>query len=238
MSEQPTARTARIAGVLYLLMGVTAPFSLIYVPRALIVRGDAAATAHNVLASETLLRLGIVGELFSATMSIFAMLALYRLLSGVNKSLATLMVILGSLVSVPISFLNVVSEMAALTLLRDAHVFAAFNQSQLDALAFLLLRMHGQGVTVVAIFWGLWLFPFGLSVMRSGFIPRILGILLIVNGFAYVVAGLTSLLLPAYAGVVSRWALIPETGELWILLWLLIKGVRHESDRLPPLRVA
>ena len=84
------------------------------------------------------------------------------------------------------------------------------------------------------IFWGLWLFPFGLLVMRSGFIPRILGLLLIINGIAYVVASLTSLLAPAYAGVVNRIALLPETGELWVMLWLLIKGVREQ----PPVAAA
>jgi hypothetical protein len=121
---------------------------------------------------------------------------------------------------------NEVNNIAALILFRGADFLSVFDKPQLDALGMLFLRLRGQGLVVNEIFWGLWLFPFGLLVMRSGFIPRILGVLLIVNGFAYLVASLTSLLLPAYAGVVNQLLLIPETGELWVMLWLLIKGVR------------
>jgi hypothetical protein len=130
------------------------------------------------------------------------------------------------LISVAIGFVNEVNNIAALILFRGAEFLSAFDKPQLDALGMLFLRLRGRGLVVNALFWGLWLFPFGLLVMRSGFIPRILGILLIINGFAYVLASLTSLLAPAYAAVVNRFAFIPETGELWIMLWLLIKGVR------------
>jgi hypothetical protein len=222
---QPTNETARIAGAWYVLLGVTAPFSLIYIPRTLIARGNATATANNILAHEMLFRAGIVAELGSAVITIFLVMALYRLLSGVDKVQAALLVILGAVVSAPISFLNVVSELGALTLLRGAAFLSVFDKPQLEALALFFLGLHFQGLVVIQIFWGLWLFPFGVLVMRSGFLPRILGVLLIVNGFAYLVATLTSLLVPSYAGVVSRYAMIPETGEVWIMLWLLIKGV-------------
>jgi Domain of unknown function (DUF4386) len=225
---EPTDKTARFAGALYVLLGVSAPLSLIYIPRALIVRGDAAATASRILASEPLFRMGIVSELMTATVTIFLVMALYRLFNGVNKMQASLMVILGALVSAPISFLNVVNEIAALTLLKNPGFLSVFDQRQLEALALFFLGLHGHGLVVVEIFWGLWLFPFGLLVMRSGFLPRVLGVLLIINGFAYLVASLTGLLLPEYTAAVNRWALIPETGELWIMLWLLIKGARVE----------
>ncbi len=235
----PTSKAARIAGAWYVSMVVTAPFSLIYVPRTLIVRGNATATASKILGAEMVFRLGIVCELITAIISIFLVMALYRLLEGVDKTQAWMMVILGALVSAPISFLNVTNEMAALILLRGADFLSVFNKSQLEALAMLFLRLHGQGLIVVQIFWGLWLFPFGVLVMRSRFLPRILGVLLIVNGFAYLAVSGTALLLPAYSGVVGRFALIAETGELWIMLWLLIMGakVEHESDHLPAVRV-
>jgi hypothetical protein len=134
------------------------------------------------------------------------------------------------LISVAIGFVNEVNNIAALILFRGAEFLSAFDRSQLDALGMLFLRLRGQGLVVNEIFWGLWLFPFGLLVMRSGFIPRILGVLLIINGFAYVVASLTSLLAPAYANLVERIALIPATGELWVMLWLLIKGVRAQPS--------
>jgi hypothetical protein len=229
----PTNKTARVAGALYLLLGVTAPFSLIYIPRTLIVRGDAAATANRILASEMLFRMGIVSELITATITIFLVMVLYRLLNGVNKMHASLMVILGALISAPISFLNVVNEIAALTLLHGPDFLSVFDRRQLEALALFFLGLHGQGLVVAQILWGLWLFPFGLLVMRSGFLPRILGVLLIVNGFAYVVASLTSLLLPSYASVVNRFAFIPETGEVWIMLWLLIKGAKVQPLAAP-----
>jgi hypothetical protein len=221
----PTRKSARVAGLLYVLMGVTAPFTLIYLPRKLIVPGNATATASNVLASEMLFRVGIVAVLISSVVFVLLVMALYRLLSGVNKTHASLMVAL-VLVSVAIGFVNEVNNIAALTLFRGPAFLSAFDKPRLDALGTLFLHLRGQGLVVNEIFWGLWLFPFGLLVMRSGFIPRILGVLLIVNGVAYVVASLTSLLAPAYAAVVNRFAFIPETGELWIMLWLLIKGVR------------
>jgi hypothetical protein len=210
-------------------MGLPAPFTLIYLPRKLIVPGNATATAGNVLASEMLFRIGIVAALLSFVAFVFLVMALYRLLSGVNKSHASLMVVL-VLISVAIGFVNEVNNIAALILFRGAEFLSAFDRSQLDALGMLFLRLRGQGLVVNEIFWGLWLFPFGLLVMRSGFIPRILGVLLIINGFAYVVASLTSLLAPAYANLVERIALIPATGELWVMLWLLIKGVRAQPS--------
>ena len=228
----PTDKAARVAGAVYLSMVLTAPFSLIYVPRKLIVQGNATATATNILAHETLFRLGIVADLITAVIFIFVVMALYRLLSGVNRTHASHMVAL-VLVSAAVGFMNVVNNIAALILIRGADFLAVFEKPQRDALAMLFLRLHGQGNVINEIFWGLWLFPFGVLVMRSRFLPRILGVLLIVNGFAYLALSLSSLLLPAYASVVSRFALPAQFGELWIMLWLLIKGARVE-----PLAVA
>jgi hypothetical protein len=194
-----------------------------YVPRTLIVRGNAAATANNILASQMLFRLGIVAELIAAVFFLLLVMALYRLLSGVNKNHARLMVGL-VLVSVAITFVNVLNNIAALTLFRGADYLSVFDKPQRDALAMLFLGLCGQGHAVNDIFWGLWLLPFGLLVMRSRFLPRILGLLLIVNCFAYVAASLTSLLFPSYANVVFRAILPALLGELWIMLWLLIKG--------------
>lgn len=221
----PTDKAARVAGAVYLSMAVTAPFSLIYIPRALIVQGNATATANNILAHETLFRLGIVADLITAVIFILLGMGLYRLLSGVNKTHASLMVVL-VLVSATIGFMNVLNNIAALTLFRGADFLAVFDKPQRDAVAMLFLGLHGQGLVINEIFWGLWLFPFGVLVMRSGFLPRILGVLLIVNCFAYLAASLTSLLLPDYASVVSRAILPALTGELWIALWLLIKGAK------------
>ena len=223
-----TKKTARIAGLLYLVNGVTGFFSIIYIPSKLIVSGNAAATANNILASERLFRVGIVSELVCAAEFIFLVWVLYRLLGTVNKTHASLMVIL-ALVAVPIMFLNALNEIAALALFHGADFLSVFDKPRLDAMAMLFLNLHSEGFGVAGIFWGLWLYPFGILVFRSGFLPRILGVLLIAACFGYLADSLTSLLLPSYEDVVGRIANIPLTlGEPAILLWLLIRGAKDQ----------
>jgi len=203
-----TKQQARHAGLLYLILGLLAPVGLLYVPGKLIVSGNAAATADNIRASEWLLRV------------------LYRLFKAVNETHARQLVILGALVSVPIVFVNVLNEIAALALVSGAGYLSAFETPQLNALAYLFLHVHDQGITVVSIFWGLWLLPFGLLVIRSGFIPRVLGVLLLIAGTAYVVAAFATLVVPRYATLISQIALPFEVAELPIIFWLLIWGAR------------
>lgn len=221
----PTDKAARIAGAVYLSMAFTAPFSLIYVPSKLIVRGDAAATANKILAHEMLFRAGIVADLISSVIFILVVLALYRLLSGVNKTHASLMVTL-ALVSAAVGFMNVLNNIAALTLFRGADFLAVLEKPQRDALAMLFLRLHGQGSVMNEIFWGLWLFPFGVLVIKSGFLPRILGVWLVVNCFAYLAIFFTGLLFPQYNNIVYNIAFPVLFGEMAIALWLLIMGAK------------
>jgi hypothetical protein len=220
-------KQARVAGLLYLLASIPAPFALIYVPNTLIVPGDATATANHVRAYEILFRLGIVSELFGFIMFIFVVLALYRLFKPVNEKHALAMAIL-LLVSIPISLLNVLNDIAALVLVSGADFLSVFNRGQLDALAYLFVRLHGQGFVVAQIFWGLWLFPFGVLVIRSGFIPRFLGFLLFIAGFGNVASSFTSLLLPPYAHLVDQFASVLTAAELPIIFWLLIWGAKDQ----------
>jgi uncharacterized protein DUF4386 len=185
-----TKRTARVAGLLYLLMSIPGAFSLVYVPGALIVPGNATVTASNILAHEMLFRIGIVAGLFASVMFILLAMALHRLFSGVNKTYASLMVSL-VLVSVASGFLNEVNNFAALSLFRGADFFSVSDKPHRAALGMLSLHLHSQGTFVNEIFWGLLLFLFAVLVMRSGFLPRILGVLLIVNCFAYLAISLT-----------------------------------------------
>ena len=222
-----TRKAARVAGLLYLATCIPAPFSLLYVPGKLIVSGNAAATAANILASEGMFRLGIAGQLVSAIAFLFAVRALHRLLQGVDKRLASLMVTLFA-ISIPISCLNVLNDIAALILVRGGDFLSAFSEPQRNALAMVFLRLHGQGLLVAQIFWGLWLLPFGILVYRSGFLPRILGVLLIINGCAYPIQSFTSFLLPQYASLVYRVTFPALMGELVVILWLLIRGARDE----------
>jgi len=222
-----TKKTARIAGVLYLVNGMTGFFGIIYVPGRLIVSGNATATANNILASERLFRLGIASELICAVEFVFLFWILYRLLGGVNKTHASLMVILG-LVFVPIMVVNTLSEIGALMLLHRADFLSVFDKRQLETMAMLFLDLHRYGYVVGWIF-GLFHFHFGVLVFRSGFLPRILGVLLIAACFGYLADSLTPLLLPGYANIVGRFASIPLTlGEPSTILWLLIMGAKDQ----------
>ena len=227
-------KQSRIAALLYFLSCLPAPFALLYVPSVLIVRGDAAATANNVRNSEALLRLGMAVEVLSATIVIFALLAFYRLFKAVSHKHAMAMLIL-FLLSIPISYLNVLNDVAALTFARGpAFLTAAFDKAQLDAFVLFFFRVHNQGVVLAQIFWGLWLFPFGIAVMRSGFIPRSVGIATIIAGCGYVFSSAVSLFLPASAQGIGQLAMILGVGEL-AFLWLLIRGAREQHPNQPAL---
>ncbi len=214
---------ARVAGLLYLLANVPAPFALVFLPAQLIVRGDAATTASNILASESLFRLAIVGLLFNSIVNIFLVLALYQLLNVVNRNMASLMVIF-MLVVVPIGMLNELNSLAVLQLLSGAEYLNVFTTEQLQALMYFFLRLHGQGLNIAQIFWGLWLFPMGYLIFPSGFLPRILGVLLMIGCFGYVIQSLL-----AFLGYNVSIIFFTSWGELLLVLWLLIKGVNVEQ---------
>jgi hypothetical protein len=208
---------------------MTAPLRLIYIQDKLIVSGNAAATANNIAAHQTLFRLGILSDLFTATMSIFLTLALYRLFKAVDQGLAVVMVILGALMATPIYFLNTINDAAALVLVRGADFLAVFDQPQREALAMLFLRLHNHGVVVNEVFWGLWLFPFGLLVYRSRFLPRLLGVWLMLNCCAYVALSVTGILWPQYQARVWNVTFPVMFGELAIMLWLIVLGAKERQ---------
>jgi hypothetical protein len=223
-----TRNPGRVAGFLYLLLVLFAPFRLIYIPAKLFVRGNATVTANNIGAHELLFRLGIVSDLLCGIILIFLILALYRLLNGVDRNLAVLMVILGGVLPATIDFVNVLNDAAALILVRGADFLSVFEKPQRDALAMLFLRAHHQEVLAAEILWGLWLFPLAILVYRSRFLPRFLGVWLIINGFAYLTISLIGLLVPQYEDVVSNYAFPALLGEMAIMLWLLIKGAKSQ----------
>ncbi len=215
----------RFAGLLYLLASIPGFFALLYVPSKLMVRGNAVATAHNIAASETLFRFGIFADLAGQALFLFVALELYQLLKEVNRRHALLMLVL-IVASIPIAFLNEVNSVAALTLARGADFLAPFNEPQRIALMRLFLNLRGAGFDVAAIFWGLWLFPLGLLVYRSGFLPRVLGVLLMAGCFAYLANSFTSLVLPQYEAAVSRWMNPIQLVEMLFMLWLLVMGAQ------------
>jgi len=218
----------RFAGLLYVLVSIVGFFAMGYVHNKLIVHGNAAATANNILASETLFRLGIAGALIGQAGFILVALALYDLLKGVNQRHASLMVLL-IVVSVPIAFLNELNSIAALVLMRGSDFLSILEKPQRDALAMLFLKLHGQGFVVSELFWGLWLFPLGLLVYRSRFLPRFLGVWLVFAGFAWVILSLMGILLPQYQDKVNTFLQPAIVGEIAFMLWLLIRGAKPQA---------
>jgi len=221
----PLKKAGRIAGTVYLAMVLIAPFSMIYVPEKLVVHGNAVATADNILAHETLFRVSIVGELIGHVIFICLGFALFRLLSGVHQGWAGTMVAF-VLVSAVIGFLDTLNKLAALVLFSGADFLSVFDKRQLDALGYFFLRLNSHGTFINEIFWGLWLFPFGLLVYRSGFLPRFIGVWLIISCFSWVALSVTALLFPTYYDAAFRYSQPLLFSELAMMLYLLVKGAK------------
>lgn len=222
-------KTARIAGLLYLAVVLTGPFVLIYVPGKLFVTGDAAATAGNIMAHQSLFRAYIVVGFISELFFVAVALSLYCLLKRVNLPLAASMAIL-VLIDAPLAFLSVANQIATLAFLRGGQFLAAFDKPQRDAMAMLLHNVDRQGSLVSEMFWGLWLLPLGLLVYRSGFLPRFLGAWLFINGLAYMVISSTGLFSPQHLNLVTMIATPILLGEVAFMIWLLIVGAREQPS--------
>ncbi len=223
IANASTNRTARITGLLYLSLLPLGIFGM-SVSSMLVVPGDPAATASKILASESLFRLAIVGALLVQVINTFVVLALYQILKAVGRNMAALMVIF-LLLGVPIAMLNELNELAVLLILHGSNYLTAFTAGQLQALVSLFLDLQQLGISIAGLFWGLWLFPMGYLVFKSGFLPRILGVLLIIGCFGYLTDSFAAFLLPG-SGV--NLALFTFWGEVLLPLWLLVKGVNVE----------
>ena len=217
----------RVAAFLLLILSPLAVFGMIYVPSILIVHGNAATTARNIMASESLFRLGIASTLLSQLVGIFWVLVLYQLLKPVNKNMAVLMVIFNLLI-VPIAMLNELNQFAVLFLSSGADFLRVFTPGQLHTLMSLFLYLHDYGIQIAGIFWGLWLFPYGFLVFRSGFLPRFIGVLLMIGCFGYLIQSFVGFLSPNLVVYTAWLAALTSSGELLLPLWLLIKGVNVE----------
>lgn len=221
-SPEATKRLARIAGAVYLSLGILSAFGFYHAP---VVQSDLNAIARELTASDLRFRIGVVTDLLSIALNVPLALLLYELLKPVHRVQAVFMAVL-LLVAVPISFVVALNYIAANWLLSGASVVSALASPERQALGMLFVRLHTYGVLAVEIFWGLWLLPFGLLVRRSGLLPRVLGVLLVIAGLAYVAHSLTTLLLDGQRFVwFERITLLARAaGELPIMLWLLIRG--------------
>ena len=232
-------RLARIAGMLYLAVAILAGFAVGYVLGRVYIPGDAAATAANLLANAGLVRLGVVANLAQATIMIFLAMTLSRLLSHVNKNVARAMVILVA-IATAIMCLTLVFEFAALLVATNSAYAAALGAPGAAALALLLLEMYHYGFLIAQIFFGLWLMPLGYLAFKSGMFPKALGVVLILAGVCYLVDLLALFLVPDLGASIHTFVgVIPTTlAEVWMVLYLLVVGVRVSTPGTPPASTA
>ena len=228
-------RLARIAGVLYLIVGIFAGFSYDYATGKVYVRGDAAATAQRVMSHAGLVRVGVVADLVQATAWVFVAMVFYLLLRHVSENWARAMVILVA-VGAAIVCLSEVFPVAALRVATEHSYVTALGAAGSNALALLLLDIHHYGLLIAQIFFGLWLVPLGYLAYKSGMFPKALGVLLVVGGACYLVGLLAVLLGPASGEAVNTFiTLASAVAEVWMVGYLLAVGVRSSpsADRAP-----
>jgi len=219
-------RLARIAGSLYLVVALFGGFAELVVRDGIVEAGNAAATAENIRGSATLFRLGFASDLVQATFFLFTAMALYLLLRHVNELVARAMVVFVA-VSVAIICLNLLNQFVALQVATDSVSAAALGPAGSDVLVGLFADMHAGGYLIAQIFFGLWLLPLGYLVYRSGSFPKVLGVLLAIGCFGYLIDTFATFLAPGVAGRIEWIVVAPAAvGELWFVAYLLVKGVR------------
>ncbi|MEN7981935.1 MAG: DUF4386 domain-containing protein [Nanoarchaeota archaeon] len=223
MKDISQQKATTLLRFLYAFWVIIAPFSLIYVPYKLIVFGDAATTAKNIMANELLFRISIVGSLITQLLFIFIALLLYKLFEKVNKTQSILMVVF-ALVSVPIAMFNTLNKIAVVMLLDGADYLKVFSAEQLYSLTMFFLNLNAQGMTIASIFWGLWLFPLGYLIYKSGYFPKFVGVAVIIAGFGYTIDSFIKFILPNYkfTSVID----LLTIGEMVFVFWIIFKGAK------------
>jgi hypothetical protein len=222
-------KTARIAGVLYLLVGIFGGFAEGFVDPKMYVAGNALSTAGNIIANAELVRIGVVSHLLDGTFFVFLAMVLYALLESVNKNVARAMLILVVLAT-GIICLNAVFEFEALQVATGAVSMTSLGHTGSNAVVLLLLDTQHYGTLIAQVFFGLWLVPLGYLANKSGLFPKWLGILLIVGGICYIIDLLASFLLPDFAQKIHAFVVIPSAlAEISMVLYLLVIGVRTKK---------
>ena len=224
-------KIARMAGFLYLMFLVTLIFAEDAVRSKLIVFGDGAATANNIIAYEGLFRIGFMSDLLSGVLFLLSAWALYVLLKPVDKNLALLFVLL-ILGGVAIQCINMLNQFAALLLLSGADYLKVFQADQLQALAMLFLNLYKNGFIIAQVFFGAWLFPLGYLVFKSGFLPRILGIVMMIHCVGWLMTSLQFFLFPDFEVITYLTYPLGFISEFGLTLWLLIMGAKDQPSNL------
>ena len=221
-------KTARMAGLLYFIyIVITIPADAL-ARSPLIVFGDATTTARNIMASEWRFRIGITGDLVSAVFFLLAAWALYRLLKPVNNNFALLFLLL-NLGGVAVYSINLLNQFAAVLLLSGADYLKVFQTDQLQALAMFFLILNKNGYWIAQIFFGAWLLPLGYLVYKSGFLPKILGIVMMIHFVGWTMTSLQFFLFPTFGSIIYLTGSLGFISEFGLTLWLLIMGVKEQK---------
>jgi hypothetical protein len=215
--------------MLYVLLGLIAPVRLIYIPNAILVSGNAQATATNIASHEATFRVAILTDVIAGVLTLFVTLALFRLFRATDRDLASIMVILGGFMVTPIYFFNLVFDAGALVVARAPSYLAAFDQQQREGLVSLFLRLHSYGIVVNEMFWGLWLLPLGALILKSRLMPRFVAIWLFLNGGAYMLLSVLGILSPSLASKASGLMFPLQLGEVVTMLWLAFGRLPQDS---------
>jgi len=220
---------ARVGGLLYLAIILLGLFGEMFVRATLVVSGDATATANNILASDLLWRAGIVGDLLMQVCDLPVIVVLYLLLRPVSKSLSLLATLI-NLVQTAVLVSNKLNLLFPLFLQADASYLGAFSPEQLHVLSYLAIKAHGFGFSIGLIFFGFACLVRGYLIFKSGYLPRTLGVLILVAGLCYLTNSFALLLAPSFAASIVPGILVPAfIGELALCLWLIFKGVDTEK---------
>jgi len=230
IAEAAPRRKARIAGTLYLIVIVTGLFAVVVLER-LVVHGNAAATAHNIVAHELLFRSGFVANIVVLPCNVVLALIFFDLFAVVNRSLA-LLVAFFILTATAIEGVNLLNQMAPVVMLTDGLRSGAFNAEQLHAQAYLPLELHPVGFTISLVLYGCYDIVAGYLIVRSTFLPRILGVLLAIGGLCYIANGFGYFIAPGFAAHLFPYILMPSfVGEASLTGWLLAVGLNPSAYR-------
>lgn len=220
-------KTARMAGLMYLGNMITGIFAQV-VRSTLIVPGDAAATAKNIMASELLFRIGFVSDVIMVVFYLLMGLVFYVLLKPVNENIALLMLLM-NVAGIPMLGINMLNQFATLLLMSGAGYLTVFGADQLQALGILFFNLHEYGYTLAVISWGFYLLPLGYLVFKSGYFPRILGVFLMLASFCDLIQFLQIFLFPNYEVITYPGLVIAMIAEFSFAFWLLVKGAKEQQ---------
>jgi hypothetical protein len=224
-------KTARRAGFLYLGYIILTAIALVVGRKGIIVDGDAAATATNIIAKGMRFRIGFVSDAVAGVVFLLAAWALYVLLKPVNRNIALLFLLL-NLGGVAVQCINMLNLFSAVLLLSGAEYLSVFQPNQLQAQAMLFINLYESGFMICQLFYGAWLFPLGFLVFKSGYLPRILGIVLMVECFGWLMYPFQFFLFPSYVAVSYLSSAVGFVGEFSLTLWLLIMGAKEQKPAL------